>query len=205
MPPGVSFGTARAGATIVFALAVAAVVALAIAARPAKRMVDFDQSFYLTIAYDLDRHGVFSNGIFDSVDSTKEVPPPGMFFAPLYPALALAVMKLDPRFERAVICSVEVNHGVRDGAQCEVYARPMHLVHAAFLTLGVLAIAFAAQIILANRRAFWASGILAVACLLPDADLFSFVMTESVTFGLYGLFGLALVAALRPGEARYAG
>src|SRR5262249_10490384 len=153
----------------------------------------------------LDRHGVFSNGIFDSVDSTKEVPPPGMFFAPLYPALALAVMKLDPRFERAVICSVEVNHGARDGAPCEGYARPTPLVPAAFPPTGVLAIAFAAQIILANRWAFWWSAVLAVACLLPDTDLFSFVMTESVTFGLYGLFGLALVAALRPGDVRYAG
>src|SRR5262245_66101738 len=110
MPPGVSFGTARAGATIAFAVAVAAVVALAIAARPAKRMVDFDQSFYLTVAYDLDRHGVFSNGVFDSADSTAAAPQPGMFFAPLYPMLIFAAMQVDPRFARAVACTVEADH-----------------------------------------------------------------------------------------------
>jgi hypothetical protein len=33
--------------------------------------------------------------------------------------------------------------------------------------------------------------------ILPDADLFSFVMTESLTFGLYGVAALALVHALK--------
>src|SRR5262250_3444786 len=55
-----------------------AVLATAITIRRPKSLSDFDQSFYLTIAYDLDRHGVFSNGVFDNVDSTREVPPPGM-------------------------------------------------------------------------------------------------------------------------------
>src|SRR5262249_61085618 len=97
MAPGF-FGAKNLGARIVFAVAVAAVVALAIAARPAKRMVDFDQSLYLTVAYDLDRHGVFSNGVFDRFDSPVAAPPPGMFFAPLYPALIAPALELDPRF-----------------------------------------------------------------------------------------------------------
>src|SRR5215831_5444729 len=125
MPPGVSFGAARAGARIAFAVAVAA----AVAARPAKRMVDFDQSLYLTVAYDLDRHGVFSNGVFDGFDSTVAAPPPGMFFAPLYPALIAAAMKLDPRFARAVTCTVEADHKKRDLDTCEIYPRPMHVIH----------------------------------------------------------------------------
>ena len=62
--------------------------------RPEKRLNDFDQSFYLTIAYDLEHHGVFSNGPFAKVDSTVARPPPGMFFGPLYPTLVLAAMKL---------------------------------------------------------------------------------------------------------------
>src|SRR5262247_1192842 len=136
MPPGVSFGTARAGATIVFAVGVAAVVALAIAARPAKRMVDFDQSFYLTIAYDLDRYGVFSNGVFDSVDSTVEVPPPGMFFAPLYPLLLVGLMQFDRHFADTVRCTIEANEKHRDLDTCEIYALPMLLIHAALAALG---------------------------------------------------------------------
>src|SRR5262245_27687124 len=75
---------------IFFALAIMAVLTTAILLRPAKWLSDFDQSFYLTIAYDLKHHGVFSNGKFDDVNSVVAVPPPGMFFAPLYPWLIVA-------------------------------------------------------------------------------------------------------------------
>ena len=191
------------GARIAFGLLIFAVLAAAILARPPKWLSDFDQAFYLTIAYDLDRHRVFSNGVFDDVNSAVAAPPPGMFFGPLYPWLIVAATKVDPRFARAIACSVEANHKVRDGAECEVYARPMHLVHAALLAVGVLAIALAAEIMFASAAAFWLAGILATVALFPDADLFSFVMTESVTFCLYSLMTLALVMGLSSAKPRY--
>ena len=191
------------GARIAFGLLIFAVLAAAILARPPKWLSDFDQAFYLTIAYDLDRHRVFSNGVFDDVNSAVAAPPPGMFFGPLYPWLIVAATKVDPRFARAVACSVEANHKVRDGAECEVYAWPMHLVHAALLAVGVLAIALAAEIMFASAAVFWLAGILATVALLPDADLFSFVMTESVTFCLYSLMTLALVMGLSSAKPRY--
>jgi hypothetical protein len=83
-----------------------AVLSFSILHRPAWTLNDFDQGFYLTIAYDLDKHGVFSNGPFAGVDSTVARPPPGMFFGPVYPALVLAAMKLDGRFAASVRCSV---------------------------------------------------------------------------------------------------
>ena len=185
------------GARIAFVLLIFATLATAILLRPAKWLSDFDQSFYLTIAYDIAHHGVFSNGVFDKVDSTRSAPPPGRFFGPIYPALVVAAMKLDPRFARAVDCSVEANHKAKDGDQCEVYARPIHILHAALLAIGVLAIALAAEIIFARGSVFWLAGALATAALLPDADLFSFIMTESVTFCLYSLAALATVWALQ--------
>jgi len=185
------------GARIAFVLLIFASLATAILLRPGKWLSHFDQSFYLTIAYDITHHGVFSNGVFDQVDSTRSAPPSGRFFGPVYPALVVAAMKLDPRFARAVDCSVEANHNARDGDECEVYARPIHILHAALLAIGVLAIALAAEIIFAGRSVFWLSGVLATAALLPDADLFSFVMTESVTFSLYCLAALAAVRALQ--------
>src|SRR3954454_14126599 len=103
---------------IVLLVTAFAVLAVAIMTQPAKRLSDFDQSFYLTIAYDLDRHGVFSNGIFDNTDSTVTAPPSGMFFVPLYPALVLAAMKIDHRFAEAVTCSVESNEGHRAEKTC---------------------------------------------------------------------------------------
>src|SRR5215213_659941 len=146
------------GCRIVLLLLAFATLATAIVLRPAKSLRDFDQSFYLTIAYDIVHHGVFSNGVFDQVNSTREAPPPGRFFGPIYPALVVAAMKIDPRFARAVDCSVEANQDVRDGGQCEAYARPMHLMHAALLAIGVLAIAVAAEMILTAAITFWLAG-----------------------------------------------
>ncbi len=133
------------GARIVFGLLVFAVLATAILTRPAKWLSDFDQSFYLTIAYDLNHHGVFSNGVFDKVDSTATAPPPGIFFGPVYPWLIVAATKIDSRFADALDCSVRDTNDARDSHECDAYARPMHIIHAALLTLGVLAIAFAAE------------------------------------------------------------
>jgi hypothetical protein len=185
------------GARIVFGLLVFAVLATAILTRPAKWLSDFDQSFYLTIAYDLNHHGVFSNGVFDEVNSTVAIPPPGIFFGPTYPWIIVAATKVDQRFAKAVDCSVEDTNDVRDSAECDAYARPMHIIHAALLTLGVLAIAFAAELIFSSGAVFWVAGSLAALALLPDADLFAFVMTESLTFALYSIAVLALVLALK--------
>lgn len=166
-------------------LAAFLVLAAAITAKPSKRLRDFDQSFYTTIAYDLDRYGVFSSGIFDETDSTHTEPPPGMFFVPGYPLLVLAAMKIDPRFEAAVRCSVESNHELRSESECEDYARPIHLIHALLLGVGVLAIALAAETIFGGARVFWLAGVLATASLATEADLFSFIMTESMTISLF--------------------
>ena len=76
-------------------LAAFLVLGLSILSRPDWKLRDFDQVFYVTIAYDLDRYGVFSDGIFDPVDSSVQPAQPGMFFGPVFPAMILAVMNLD--------------------------------------------------------------------------------------------------------------
>ena len=166
-------------------------------------MIDFDQSFYLTIAYDIDRHGVFSNGVFDDVNSTAGVPPPGMFIAPLYPWLVLAATKIDPRFAKAMTCSVEALNEKRDAPECGTYARPMNLIHALLLAMGAVAIARSAELIFPGGATFWLAGGLATLALAADAELFSFVMTESLTFSLYSLTMLAMVVAWTTARWRY--
>ena len=188
---------------IVLALVAFGVLSLSIASRPAKRLLDFDQSFYTTIAYDLDRNGVFSNGVFDDVDSTVAVPPAGMFFAPVYPLLVLAAMKIDPRFAEAVKCSVEANQGHGDDATCEPYARPMHIIHAALLALGILAVAVAGEVMFGSRTVFWLAGPFATIGLAAEAEIFSFIMTESATFSLYSMFALTIVLAWTTARPRY--
>jgi 4-amino-4-deoxy-L-arabinose transferase-like glycosyltransferase len=180
-----------------------AVLVAAITAKPARRLSDFDQSFYLTIAYDLDRHGVFSNGVFDNVDSTREVPPPGMFFVPGYPLVVLAAMKLDARFAKAVECTVIAISQDKEASGCEPYATPVRIIHAALLALGVVAIALAGNVMFGGTGVFWIAGALATAGLAAEADIFSFVMTESLTFSLYSVTMLLAVLAWKRGNATW--
>src|SRR5690349_15337250 len=100
-------------------------IGLSILSRPDWKLRDFDQVFYVTIAYDLNRYGVFSDGIFDPVDSSVQPAQPGMFFGPVFPVMVLAVMTLDSRFAEAVKCSVDSNRGHRDESVCEAYELPI--------------------------------------------------------------------------------
>jgi len=188
---------------IVLLAAVFVFLAAAIMSRPPKSLNDFDQAFYLTIAYDIDRYGVFSNGIFDQTASTRTAPAAGMFFVPGYPMLVLAAMKLDSRFAKAVACSVEANRKNNESAECEAYATPIHILHAFLLALGVLAIALSGALIFGSVRVFWLVGVLATGTLSAEANLFSFIMTESMTVSLYPIFTLFAVLAWKASRIRY--
>src|SRR5215470_692909 len=181
------------------------VLVTAITIRRPKSLSDFDQSFYLTIAYDLDRHGVFSNGVFDNVDSTREVPPPGMFFVPGYPLLVLAVMKVDARFAKAVECSVTAVSRDTDTSVCDAYETPVRVIHAGLLALAVVAIALCGSLIFASTPVFWIAGALATAGFAAEAFIFSYVMTESLTVSLYSVTMLLAVLAWKRGDIKWWG
>jgi hypothetical protein len=187
----------------ILAVAILASLMIALTSRPGKRLIDFDQSFYVTIAYDLLQHRVFSNGVFDDVDSTTAAPPPGMFFGPLFPALVVAGMKADARFAQAVTCAIEANEKKRSLETCEIYARPIHIIHAVLLTLAVLAIALSAEIIFSNRTVFVLAAIIATAGLAAEAELLSYIMTESLTFALYSFAALSLVLGWKTSRGHY--
>jgi hypothetical protein len=173
------------------------VLGLSILSRPDWKLRDFDQVFYVTIAYDLDRYGVFSDGIFDPVDSSVQPAMPGMFFGPVFPVIVLAAMKADPRFAEAVRCSVDSNRGHRDESACDAYETPMRIVNAVLLALGVVAVGFAAELVFPQTRwVFAATGLFATAALATEADIFSFVMTESAQFALYSVFAWIFLRAL---------
>jgi hypothetical protein len=192
----------------VLLVAAFAMLATAILNQPEVELSDFDQRFYTTIAYDFDRYGIFSNGTLDDVDSVVSRPPPGMFFGPVYPMLVLAGMKVDSRFAEAVSCSVESIHKHRDEEDCDDYATPMRVMHAFLLALGVVMIALSASLILPGAVGFWLAGALATASLAFEAEIFSYVMTESVTFSIYSAFAYAALLAWttsRPGHFAVAG
>jgi hypothetical protein len=188
---------------LTFACVVLALLTTAILSQTPKALNDFDQRVYLSIAYDLDRYGVFSNGVFDDTDSTVAVPMPGMIFGPAYPWIAFAAMKVDGRFAEAVHCAVESGRGHRPAEVCEAYALPIRIVHSIFLTLGVIAIACASEAIFGRHRMFWLAGILSTAALIAEADLLSYVMTESVTFSLYCILAFAMLMFYLTGRAGF--
>jgi hypothetical protein len=178
-------------------LAAFLVLGLSILSRPDWKLRDFDQVFYVTIAYDLDRYGVFSDGIFDPVDSSVQPAQPGMFFGPVFPAMILAVMNLDQRFAEAVRCSVDSNRGHRDESTCEAYETPIRILNAALLAIGVTVVGLAAELIF--RRTQWIflfAGLFATVALASEAHIFSFVMTESAIFAFYSVFAWTLLRAL---------
>ena len=171
--------------------------------RPAYTLQDFDQPFYITIAYDLDKWGVFSNGQIGDFDSTYARPPSGMFFGPVYPVLILGAMKLDPRFAEAVRCSVEADREHRDEATCEPYEIPMRLLNAFLLAIGIVAVASSAELIFPRRRIFLLTGALALTAAAFECGIFSYLMTESTIFSIYGVFAWATVLAWRTGRMRH--
>jgi hypothetical protein len=191
------------GSRIVFALTVFLVLAAAILTRPPKPLDEFDQPFYLTVAYDLIHHGVFSNGFINLGNAAGVTPSPGMFFGPLYPSLIAGVTEIDARFAKTVDCGAETYLAKRSATECDVYVRPMLLIHALLLTLGVLAVARAAEVLFAERGIFWLTGVVATGALLADANQFSFLMTESMTFSLYALAMLAMVLGWTTSKSRY--
>src|ERR1700722_10545780 len=165
-----------------FVLALALLGAL-IVTKPARNLQDIDQPFYVTLAYDLDRYGVFSNGPFSGIDDTATTPAPGMFFGPVYPALVATGMKLDPRFAAAVRCSVEANRGHRDITTSDPYDLPMRLLNALLLAIAVVAIAAAAELIFRRRAVFLLAGLCVLVALACEASAFSYIMAESGIFG----------------------
>jgi hypothetical protein len=184
-----------------FCLFAFAVLSLLILNRPDWKLIDFDQPFYVTIAYDLDKYGVFSDGPFDAVDSTVAPAQPGMFFGPVFPLLVFTAMQLDPRFAEAVRCAVEADRGHRDGSTCEPYARPIRLIDALLLAIGATAAGCAAELIFGpRRRLFLLTGLFALMALAAEADIFSYVMTESAIFALYSLLAWSAVLAWKTGR-----
>jgi hypothetical protein len=182
-----------------FILALVTLGAL-IVSKPTRTLQDFDQPFYVTLAYDLDRYGVFSNGPFSGIDDTATSPAAGMFFGPVYPALVAVVMKLNPRFAAAARCSVEANRDYRDIATCDPYDLPMRLLNALLLAIAVVAVASAAELMFRRSGTFLAAGLCVLVALAFEASAFSYIMTESLIFAIYSVLMMVIVLAWRCGR-----
>jgi hypothetical protein len=193
----------RRFAAAIVAVSVFIFLAIALLTRSPPPIEGFDQSFYYTIAYDLDRHHVYTNGIFGPAGSDTEAPPPGMFFMPLYPVLVWAVMQVDSRYAAAISCANAVRYHRPDHTPCAPYSRPMMIVHALLLTIGIMAIGFSARLMIAGPWALPVTAAIAALGVYSHAGMFSYMMTESLAFCLYSLSTLAFLLALQRRTTRY--
>jgi hypothetical protein len=185
---------------VVFALMIFGILSAAILTRPPKPLIQFDQPFYLSVASDLIHDGTFSNGWIGHEERTTAGPAPGMFFGPVYPWLIAVVARLDPRFAASVDCGAGVYAHLQP---CDVHVWPMLVIHALLLTLGVVAVARAGELMFKSAAIFWVTGVVTTGALLADAQQFSFVMTEATTFSLYSLTMLAMVLGWTTSARRY--
>src|SRR5262249_62230323 len=77
-------------------------------------------------------------------------------------------------------------------------------INAFLLVIGLLAVASAAEVMLARKSAFFIAGLLALAALVAVRGyIFSYVMTESAIFALYSVFALLVLLAWKTGHRRY--
>lgn len=92
--------------------AIGAIVGLLFARMPVPPLSLYDQPFYLGIAQDLVHTGRFTDGFMFASPGDDGRRPPGMRFAPLYPALLAAAARLEPGFDRDSACVVTTDgHG----------------------------------------------------------------------------------------------
>jgi hypothetical protein len=160
-------------------LLIAALVALAVVWLPALRkpapMPAADAAGYLTLAYPLHAHPVFT----DPGHPPGEKPPPGDMVAPLYPGLLAQLMKLDPQFAERSACFLDAFYatpGTAALAGCNATLTPDHWGYA--LDLHRLLMAGALLMVWAAAR-----------LLSPHPVVPWLALGLAATSGVYGTYG----------------
>lgn len=149
----------------------------------------FDDAFYLGVAYDIRHEGVFTNGFAFDDGGSGQTRQPGMFFAPIYPALLSVVGALDTNFGRTMDCVAETR-AAKDGG-CGTSARLLYGVQLGFLVSVYLLSMYIAVAVTGSRRIAW----LTLAAMLATGNftvrIVPFAMTEMTTL----FFVTAAIAA----------
>ncbi len=153
-------------------------------------LMTYDQPFYIGIADDILRHGRFTDGEFGPPGH-----PPGMRFAPLYPALLAGLAGLDPSMARNFDC-------VAAGVVCGRGAAPVRWLQFTMLAAAYWLV-WDIAILLGLGAGAWVA--LGLALLTAPLMLLSvnYLMTETTSFLLSTAMTAGLVrgAGGRPGWA----
>ena len=161
---------------------------------PVQDLHSFDQQYYLGVAYDLRHADRFTDGYIYAAPGPDGRRPPGMHFAPLYPALLALAARLDPSFDRAMSCMAEqpsdpVTAPIGMTRQIQTQACPraaplVRTVQFALLCGFYLLLWRSAGVASGSRRVGWAAlglGLFAAPALIGGVN---YLMTETLTLFL---------------------
>lgn len=163
-----------------------------------------DSFTYLSVAKDLYETGRFTNGNFTPHDEYNPdgTRPSGMFFAPLYPALAALSMAVDTTVHATITCHSDAREAQQSVEGCphdfgalKVFNIILAIIAAwlvwglGYVTSGRLSIAWAAFALATLAEAF--------------AYYTGQAMTENLVFPLFTAMSLTLVLACKHRQARY--
>ena len=157
----------------------------------------YDQPFYVGIADDLLRHGTFTDGV---EFGGRGVRPPGMRFAPLYPAMLAGLAQLDEPLARNMDCEALASGHVNSCGREAVSVRAVQFTLLAFSYWLVWDVALTLGWTL---RAGWVALGIALLTAPLMLDSVNYLMTEITSFFLTSAMTACLVRA-RSGPARWA-
>ena len=157
-------------------------------------LTEYDQPFYIGIAYDLRSTGRFTDGFLFAPADAGQMRPSGMRFSPLYPTLVAVAMAVDSSFAHAVECVVKSN---AKSAACPTTARSVRVLQFLMLAMFLVIVWWVAREVLGSARA----GLIAVVIAAMTAPVLlrfvNYVMTEMLALLLLALAIAAAVAAQR--------
>ena len=184
------------------AIAIAAAGLLANEAR--LKRLDFstqDQATYLSLAGDLYLTGRFTDGVFGS-PAARAAKAPGLFLAPLFPALAAGVASIDPKLRALIVCAASRSRQSPQNCPFDLgLLLPIQLAAAAATLLVIWRTALA---VTRSDRTAWMALLIASFGTPLLCEYAHLGETENLTFLFFAGFSLALLKTVEGGGWRAA-
>jgi len=158
-----------------------------------------DATVYLSIANDLNATGVFTDGLL-ALQGDGAAHPPGMLFAPLYPAFLAVALDLSAGFRGLVDCVVGAALAHK-AAACRHTVSLVTLAQGGLAVVSTVLVYLGASVVSGSRLCAWLAMLLAVGT-GEYAYYAGQFLTENLTFPLFTAASILLVWAWRESGAK---
>lgn len=185
---------------IVLAMAVALLTIIFQISRENILFPSADALLYLSIAVDLVKTGIFTDGYFQKIAEYIGPQGQGMFFPPLYPFFLSTVMHFDPGFYQMAQCLVIEENRLNN--ICELSMKGLIISQAIIASCSLFMIWLSAYIITKNKRTSWCAMFLA-ALAQAYAYYATQALNENLVFPLFSAFCLFLVLGIQTKNWKY--